>query len=224
MDVSQAQDKLAALESDLKELEVELCSLIRLLAFVLTLPHQYRRIRIVALQGGSAELISNLREDLKTKISELSALKSTHENLNADKAKKEAEVAELTSQKESLQAQLDEDAATNAQQIEHIKKLTVGTLFSTKTMLRLFYACCAQYLRLLVIVDQDEAAQDTEELDALETQCLELSAELKDKEDKLAQIQEIERKCSREYIAYEKAKSKAQRAKEVKRKDYRKFG
>ena len=160
----------------------------------------------------------------ETKISELSALKSTHENLNADKVKKEAEVAELMSQKEALQAQLDEDAATNAQQIEHIKKLTVSILFSAKGMKHVFFTCCAQYLRLLFIIDQDEAAQDTEELDALETQCLELSAELKDKEDKLAQIQEIERKCSREYIAYEKAKSKAQRAKEVKRKDYRKFG
>ena len=37
MDVSQAQDKLAALESDLKELEVALCYLIQLLAFVLTI-------------------------------------------------------------------------------------------------------------------------------------------------------------------------------------------
>ena len=45
MDVSQAQDKLAALESDLKELEVALCYLIQLLAFVLTITHLYRRIQ-----------------------------------------------------------------------------------------------------------------------------------------------------------------------------------
>ena len=64
---------------------------------------------------------------------------------------------------------------------------------------------------------QDEAAQNTEDLDALEAQCMELSAELKDKETKLKQIQEVERKCSREYIAYEKAKAKSAAAKAVKK-------
>ena len=92
-------------------------------------------------------------EKAEPEIPKVTRRRRTAAEVAHDKAKKEAEVAELTSQKESLQAQLDEDAATNAQQIEHIKKLTVGTLFSTKTMLRLFYACCAQYLRLLVIVD-----------------------------------------------------------------------
>ena len=76
----------------------------------------------------------------------------------------------------------------------------------------------------LLINLQETAAADTEELDALETQCVELSEELKDKEEKLGQIQEIERKCSREYIAYEKAKAKAQRAKDARKKDFKKFG
>ena len=53
---------------------------------------------------------------------------------------------------------------------------------------------------------------------------MELSAEPKDKEGKLKQVQEMERKCSREYIAYEKAKAKSAKAKEVQRKDLRKFG
>lgn len=74
------------------------------------------------------------------------------------------------------------------------------------------------------ILSQDVAAADTEELDALEAQCLELSAELKDKESALRQVQELERKCSREYIAYEKAKQKGALAKTAEKKDLRKFG
>jgi hypothetical protein len=53
---------------------------------------------------------------------------------------------------------------------------------------------------------------------------LELSAELQEKESILKQVQEMERKCSREYIAYEKAKSKSLKAKTVERKDLRKWG
>jgi hypothetical protein len=58
----------------------------------------------------------------------------------------------------------------------------------------------------------------------LEAQCLELSAELQEKEAILKQVQEMERKCSREYIAYEKAKSKSLKAKTVEKKDLRKWG
>ncbi len=39
----------------------------------------------------------------------------------------------------------------------------------------------------------------------------------------MKQVQEIERKCSREYIAYEKSKAKSSKAKEVKKAD-RPFG
>jgi hypothetical protein len=129
-------------------------------------------------------------------------------------------VTELEAQKAALQAQLDEDAATNAEQLETIKNLTVRLLSLATTR----WNPSLSTLPLLYRGIQETAAADTEELDALEEQCLELSAELKDKEDKLGQIQEIERKCSREYIAYEKAKAKAQRAKEAKKKDFGKFG
>lgn len=57
----------------------------------------------------------------------------------------------------------------------------------------------------------------TEELDGLEEQCIQLSEELKDKDAVMRQVQELERKCSREYIAYEKAKAKAVAAKSVKK-------
>ena len=71
---------------------------------------------------------------------------------------------------------------------------------------------------------KDIAAADTEELDALEAQCGELSDELKDKEQALRTVQEMERKCSREFIAYEKAKAKGAAAKSTVKKDFRKFG
>ena len=78
--------------------------------------------------------------------------------------------------------------------------------------------------RLSCLSPQDTAAADTEELDALEAQCNELSEELKDKEQSLRMVQEMERKCSREYIAYEKAKAKGAKAKTSERKDFKKFG
>lgn len=71
---------------------------------------------------------------------------------------------------------------------------------------------------------QETAAKDTKELDDKELDCIELSEQLKDKQEKLSQMEEIERKCSREYIAYEKAKAKAQRAKDARKKDFKKFG
>jgi hypothetical protein len=175
----------------------------------------------------------------------------------------EEEVASLLAQKAKLQAQLDEDAETNAQQIAKITELTVrvsNALWGENRILfHLAQYLCAVlcHLSFLSLVrslswSKDVAAADAEELDALEAQCMELAAELKDKEDKLkqvthlylsclvalsrfishppvkrcitSQIQEMERKCSREYIAYEKAKLKAVKAKQVDRKDFGKFG
>lgn len=51
---------------------------------------------------------------------------------------------------------------------------------------------------------QHTAAEDSAKLDELEEQCTELSAQLQESEVALAETQEMERKCSREYIAYEK--------------------
>eukprot|EP00614_Pseudopedinella_elastica_P004896 CAMPEP_0172588792 /NCGR_PEP_ID=MMETSP1068-20121228/7645_1 /TAXON_ID=35684 /ORGANISM="Pseudopedinella elastica, Strain CCMP716" /LENGTH=191 /DNA_ID=CAMNT_0013384229 /DNA_START=32 /DNA_END=607 /DNA_ORIENTATION=+ len=141
------------------------------------------------LEGGTSELLNKLRADLKEKISEHSTLKETSKNLNETKADLEKEVADLEKEAAELEAQLATDAEVNAQQLQSIKELTAT------------------------------AAADTEELDSLEAQCLELSNELKDKEAVLKNVQEMERKCSREYIAYEKAKAKSQKAKEVKKKD-----
>ena len=51
-------------------------------------------------------------------------------------------------------------------------------------------------------------APHTNPVDQLEQKCLGLSADLQEKESHLAEVQEMERKCSREYIAYEKHKSR----------------
>ena len=59
---------------------------------------------------------------------------------------------------------------------------------------------------------QHTAAEDSAKLDELEEQCTELSAQLQESEKALAETQEMERKCSREYIAYEKAVQKKQAA------------
>jgi hypothetical protein len=59
---------------------------------------------------------------------------------------------------------------------------------------------------------QHTAAEDSAKLDELEEQCTDLSNQLQESEVALAETQEMERKCSREYIAYEKAIKKKQAA------------
>ena len=53
-------------------------------------------------------------------------------NLLAEREKMTAEVADLESQKAALQAQLDEDAGVNADQIAQIKDLTVSSSCATE--------------------------------------------------------------------------------------------
>ena len=78
-----------------------------------------------------------------------------------------------------LDAQLDEDARAHADQESAIAAL------------------------------QAKALQDSKRLDDLEAACLRLSDELQTKEAELAVVQDRERKCSREYIAYEKHRSRS---------------
>ena len=119
----------------------------------------------------------------------------------------EAEVEALEQEKAALDSQLAVDAETNAAQVETIRQLTVTESQSLRF---------CRLSQIMLVLFQEEAASHTAELDSLEAQCSELQAELSDKEGKLKQIQELERKCSREYIAYEKAKAKTSKAKEVK--------
>merc|ERR1711998_648067 len=86
--------------------------------------------------------------------------------------------AELTEERNNLDAQLEADAKKDEEQNSAIEKLKA------------------------------QAAEHAAELDELEKKCVELSADLSEKESKLADAQEMERKCSREYIAYEKHRAK----------------
>ena len=173
---------------------------------------------------------------LHLRFSELTLVAHLPQNLLAERERMQAEVASLEATKADLAAQLEVDAAENARQVAKIKELTVrhpeihelpsireggGTPCGRAQPLR--HCPCPVTLTPLPSC-QDIAAADTEELDALEAQCNELSEELKDKEKALRTVQEMERKCSREFIAYEKAKAKGARAKEVERKDFKKFG
>lgn len=63
---------------------------------------------------------------------------------------------------------------------------------------------------------QHTAAEDSAKLDELEEQCTDLSNQLQESETALAETQEMERKCSREYIAYEKVIRKREAAQKVK--------
>ena len=63
---------------------------------------------------------------------------------------------------------------------------------------------------------QHTAAEDSAKLDELEEQCTDLSNQLQESETALAETQEMERKCSREYIAYEKVIKKREAAKAAK--------
>ena len=60
---------------------------------------------------------------------------------------------------------------------------------------------------------QAVAAEESAKLDTLEEECTDLSNQLQESEAALAETQEMERKCSREYIAYEKAIAKKNAAK-----------
>lgn len=55
---------------------------------------------------------------------------------------------------------------------------------------------------------QNQAIVDNEHLDEAEQECEALSEEVQELEEVLQEVQEQERKCSREYIAYEKARKR----------------
>eukprot|EP00615_Pteridomonas_danica_P008799 CAMPEP_0114363750 /NCGR_PEP_ID=MMETSP0101-20121206/26854_1 /TAXON_ID=38822 ORGANISM="Pteridomonas danica, Strain PT" /NCGR_SAMPLE_ID=MMETSP0101 /ASSEMBLY_ACC=CAM_ASM_000211 /LENGTH=190 /DNA_ID=CAMNT_0001510655 /DNA_START=32 /DNA_END=604 /DNA_ORIENTATION=- len=172
---------------------------------------------VLALENKNAELEMTLSEKVMVLTNKQAELQALCDNLDDLKVATEKKHASLDAELNARKSEVKNITQIKEEQIEKINVLdkNIANLDSANSNNEADIAILQktdEKLTVAIEALQHTAAEDSEKLDELEIQCTDLSNQLLESEVALASTQEMERKCSREYIAYEKTIKKREAA------------